>query len=138
VLIMTTTPIGVDLAKAQFDVAALQDGKYQSKVFPNTPAGFEPFRQWLDRCERPQVCLEATGSDREALAAFLVDPNIRVSGVNPAQIPAFGPTELNRTQTDKGDARWIARFGQVQQPPCWQPPPPAVRQLQALVSLTGS
>lgn len=130
---MTTTPIGVDLAKAKFDVAALQDGKYQSKVFPNTPAGFEQFRQWLDRYERPQVCLEATGSYWEALATFLVDQNIRVSVVNPAQIHAFGQAELNRTKTDKGDARLIARFCQVQQPPCWQPPPPAVRQLQALV-----
>ena len=130
---MTTTPIGVDLAKAKFDAAALHDGKYPSQVFPNTAAGFEHFRQWLERYEQPHVCLEATGSYWEALATFLVDQGIPVSVVNPAQIHAFGQAELSRTKNDKGDARLIARFCRAQQPPAWQPPPPAVRHLQALV-----
>ena len=130
---MAMTAVGVDLAKAKFDAAALRDGKYHSKVFPNTPAGFAQFQQWLRAFEEPQVCMEATGSYGEALATFLVNQTIPVSVVNPAQIHAFGQAELSRTKTDKGDARLIARFCQAQRPPCWQPPPPAVHQLQALV-----
>jgi transposase len=131
--LMTLTAVGVDLAKAKFDAAALRDGKYQSKVFPNTPAGFAQFQQWLAAFAEPHVCLEATGSYGEALATFLFEQRVPVSVVNPLQIHAFGQAELSRTKTDKGDARLIARFCQTQRPPCWQPPPAAVRQLQALV-----
>lgn len=130
---MTMMSVGVDLAKTKFDAAVLCDGKYRSRVFPNTPAGFEQFCQWLNADPPPHVGLEATGCYWEALATFLVDRGIPVSVINPAQVQAFGKAELNRTKTDKGDARLIARFCQAQQPPCWQPPPPAVRQLQALV-----
>ena len=79
------------------------------------------------------VCLEATGRYGEALATFLVEQGVTVSVVNPAQIHACGKAELNRTKTDKSDAKLIARFCQLHQPPAWQPLPPAVRQLQALV-----
>src|SRR5512143_3367224 len=129
----TLTPIGIDIAKAKFDTAALVAGKYKTKVFPNTPAGFEAFRLWLRPFAPVHVCLEATGRYGEALATFLVAPAILVSVVNPAQIHAFGQAELSRTKTDKTDAKLIARFCQRQQPPAWQPLPPAVRQLQALV-----
>lgn len=129
----TLTPIGVDIAKAKFDTAALVAGKYKTKVFPNTPAGFEAFLLWLRPFAPVHVCLEATGRYGEALATFLVEPSIRVSVVNPAQIHAFGKAELSRTKTDKSDAKLIARFCSLQQPPAWQPLPPALRQLQALV-----
>ena len=129
----TLTPIGVDIAKAKFDTAALVAGKYKTKVFPNTPAGFEAFLLWLRPFAPVHVCLEATGRYGEALATFLVEQSIRVSVVNPAQIHAFGKAELSRTKTDKSDAKLIARFCYLQQPPAWQPLPPALRQLQALV-----
>lgn len=37
---MTFTPIGIDIAKATFDAAALCHGKCKTKVFGNTPEGF--------------------------------------------------------------------------------------------------
>jgi len=127
------TPIGVDIAKAKFDVAAWVNGKYKTKVFPNTPAGFEAFLTWLRPFAPAHVCLEATGRYGEALATFLVEHEITVSVVNPAQIHAFGKAELNRTKSDKSDAKLIARFCHLHQPRAWQPLTPAVRQLQALV-----
>lgn len=129
----TVTPIGVDIAKAKFDAAALVGGKYKTKVFPNTPAGFEAFFTWLRPFAPGHVCLEATGHYGEALATALVAAGVTVSVVNPAQIHAFGKAELQRTKTDKTDAKLITRFCQLQQPPAWQPLPLAVRQLQALV-----
>lgn len=137
----SATPIGVDIAKAKFDAAALVDGKYKTKVFPNTAAGFEAFLTWLGPFAPAHVCLEAPGRYGEALATFLVEQAITVSVVNPAQIHAFGKAELSRTKTDKSDSKLLARFCHLQQPPAWQPVPPAVRQLQALVrrldDLTG-
>jgi transposase len=130
---MSSIPIGIDIAKSKFDVAALRDGKYKTKVFRNTPEGFTEFLTWLEAFPAPHLCLEATGRYGEALALFLVDQGFAVSVINPAQIHAFGKAELSRTKTDRSDAKLIARFCQSQHPPLWQPPPPAVRQLQALV-----
>ena len=40
--------LGVDISKAKFDVALLNDeGKYRCKVFANTSAGFAALEQWL-------------------------------------------------------------------------------------------
>ena len=130
---MPSIPVGVDIAKAKFDAAVLRGGTYKTKVFPNTPEGFAAFRAWLGPWADPHVCLEATGRYGEALATALADAGVRVSVVNPAQIHAFGKAELSRTKTDKGDAKLIARFCALHQPPPWQPAPPAVRELYALV-----
>jgi transposase len=56
-----------------------------------------------------------------------------VSVVNPAQIRAYGQSELSRTKTDKTDAALIARFCQSHHPQAWTPPAPEVRELQALL-----
>jgi transposase len=130
---MSVTPIGVDIAKAKFDVAALVNGKYKTKVFDNAPSGFAAFLAWLQSFTEPHICLEATGSYGEALSYYLADHGIRLSVVNPARVAAFAKTELARTKTDKGDAKLIARFCQLHQPVPWQPLPKALRELQALV-----
>ncbi|HYQ91701.1 MAG TPA: transposase [Candidatus Competibacteraceae bacterium] len=126
----SATSIGVDIAKAKFDAAALVEGKYKTKVFPNRPAGFEAFLIWLRPFAPVHVCLEATGRYGDAMALSLVESGITVSMVNPAQIQAFGKAELSRTKTDKSDAKLIARFCYLQQPPAWQPLPPPVRQTE--------
>ncbi|HYE35181.1 IS110 family transposase, partial [Methylocaldum sp.] len=130
---MTFTPIGIDIAKAKFDAAALRDGQYKTKVFRNTPEGFTAFRAGLQAFPSPHVCREATGRYGEALATDLAEAGVTVSVVNPAQIHAFGQAELSRTKTDQSDAKLIARFCHGQRPPLWQPPALAVRQLHALV-----
>jgi transposase len=134
---MTTSPLaalGVDIAKAKFDVALLQDGRTQHQSFANTQAGFAQLQVWLRaRATLPLcACLEATGRYGEAVALFLHAQGVRVSVVNPAQIKAFAQSELVRTKTDKADAALIARFCVAQRPAVWTPPPPEQRQLQAL------
>jgi transposase len=56
--------------------------------------------------------------------------------VNPGQISAFGSAVLNRTQTDKKDARLIAQFcaEAERRPQLWEPPPPELKELRALVT----
>lgn len=58
----------------------------------------------------------------EALALFLHTHGVRVSVVNPAQIKAFGQSELVRTKTNQADAALIARFCAAQHPAVWTPP----------------
>lgn len=128
--------LGVDIAKLKFDVCLIKEtGKAKHKVFTNTKHGFEQLVIWLNSHQAGSlhVCLEATGSYGEALAVHLFDAGYRVSVVNPAAVKAFAASRLTRTKTDKVDAELIARFCLLQQPQAWQPPAPAVRQLQALV-----
>ena len=127
--------VGVDIAKQKFDAARLQDGKYRHKVFDNTPQGFAACLAWLTGFGSApiRVTMEATGAYSVPLAEFLADHGLWVSVVNPAQIKAFAQSELCRAKTDPADAKLIARFAQERQPPCWNPPPPAIRELQALL-----
>ena len=130
---MSRTPIGVDIAKAKFDVATFVNGKYKTKSFANTPAGIQAFQTWLAAFSEPHVCLEATSTYGEALSERLADAGVMVSVVNPARIAAFAKIELSRTKTDKGDAKLIARFCALHTPEPWQLQPRSIRELRALV-----
>ena len=127
--------LGIDVAKAKFDVALWREGKLKFKTFDNQPAGFEQLRQWLQDLGVAQVqaCLEATGPYGEALSEWLFDAGHIVSALNPAQVKDFAKSLLTRNKTDTVDAAVLARFGVAMSPPAWRPPPPAVRLLRALV-----
>ncbi|MDI1230900.1 MAG: IS110 family transposase [Methylobacter sp.] len=128
--------IGVDIAKKKFDVACLIEGKYKHKVFTNDEPGFIAFVAWfLSLCGdvKPLICMEATGAYSLPIADFLVNNSYAVSLVNPAKIHAFARSELSRAKTDKADAKLIARYAAIFQPPLWTPPPIAIRELQALI-----
>ena len=128
--------IGVDIAKKKFDVASLINDKYKHKTFDNNESGFIAFIAWfLLLCGdiKPLVCMEATGAYSLPLADFLVNHGYSVSMANPARIHAFAKSELSRAKTDKADAKLIARYAFLMQPPLWTPPPANIRELQALV-----
>jgi len=134
-LFMPAITIGVDIAKKKFDAARLQDGKYRHKVFPNTAEGFAAFVAWLIGfgSDPVLIAMEATGAYSLPLAEFLAAQGFWVSLVNPAKIKAFAESELSRAKTDKADAKLIARYAREKQPPRWTPPPPALREIQALL-----
>ena len=128
--------IGVDIAKAKFDVSRLnEEGKYRHKKFDNNDPGFAAFLVWLTSFGESHswICMEATGAYSIPLAEFLVERSYRVSVVNPAKIHAFAKSELSRAKTDKADAKLIARYCLSMKPDLWRPPPPSIRKLQALL-----
>ena len=115
--------LGIDVAKAKLDCALrTPEGKLRHKVVENTLAGFKALLEWLARqgAESVHVCMEATGTYWEAVAEFLcAQPSTTVSVVNPAQIKAFGASQLVRTKTDKVDAKLIAQFCAERRPEAW-------------------
>ena len=129
--------LGIDVAKAKLDCALrLPEGKIRHKVVDNTPAGFAALRSWLAKqgADAVHVGMEATGIYWEAVAEFLAGVEmITVSVINPAQIKAFGASQLVRTKTDKADAKLIAQFCCERRPAAWQAPTPAEQALRALV-----
>ncbi len=130
--------LGIDVAKAKFDVALLVGDKYRTKVFDYSAEGFGALKAWLAKQGvqpgQMHACMEATSHYSERLASWLYEAGAVVSVVNPLQIKAYGQSLLNRQKTDRADARLIARYCQAQQPMPWTPPPPSVRKLQMLVA----
>ena len=128
--------LGIDVSKATLHVALVLPGdKLRHKTFANAPAGLQELGTWLTRHtgERVHACLEATGPYGDAIALFLYDAGHTVSIVNPSVIHAYARTQQLRAKTDAVDAALIARYCAKEQPPAWTPPPPELRQLQALV-----
>jgi transposase len=130
--------LGIDIAKAKFDVALLMDERARHAAFPNTEAGFQQLLAWLAKhCPVEAVplhaCMEATGNWGLDLADFLHGEGVRVSIVNPARIKAYGESELARNKTDRLDAALIARFCRAHVPPAWAPPASHLRALRELV-----
>lgn len=127
--------LGIDVSKLTLDAALFDGRKFKTKKFRNTSAGIAALQTWLTSASAQgcTVGLEATGSYSEAVACALHDAAYRVSVINPAQIAAFIQAELGRSKTDALDARRIARFTAMHQPPRWEPAARNVRVLQALV-----
>lgn len=130
-----TIDLGIDVAKAKLDVHLLEEQRGWDAPFANSLAGFQALHEWvqqhsLDPCH---ACLEATGRYGDALALFLYQHDYRVSVVNPAQIKAYAISRMRRNKTDVLDARLIADFCRLHNPPAWTPPDPAYDELQALV-----
>lgn len=127
--------LGIDIAKATFEVVLQVGPRQHSRGFDNSPAGFRALSRWLDKCGAGQVWAvqEATGRYGEALAHYLSQQGHAVSVVNPARIKAYGAAKLQRAKTDRLDAALILDFGRTQRPTLWTPPPPEQAHLRALV-----
>jgi transposase len=132
---MLLPALGIDIAKAKFDVALLQDGQLHRQIFSNRLEDFPQLTQWLNQHGATQVhaCLEATGAYGDDLALFLNQAGHTISVVNPTCIKAFRQSELGRTKTDRTDAALIARYCESKRPRPWTPPLPEMRELRDLV-----
>ncbi|WP_264954001.1 transposase [Wolbachia endosymbiont (group A) of Endotricha flammealis] len=126
--------LGVDIAKTKFDACLLVGSKERHKVFHNNQEGFAKLVAWCNRhgVDFFHLCLEATSCYSEDIVNFMYDLGHNVSLINPAQIKAFGKSELLRNKTDKSDAAKIARFCIANKPNLWKPTPPEVRRLRDL------
>ena len=88
---MTLPIVGVDLAKSKFDFAFLQDKRVIHDVLPNDAAGAQALHQWLAarHIEQAHICMEATDTYGDDLAAGFHALGHRVSILNPAVLKAF-------------------------------------------------
>jgi transposase len=127
--------LGIDIAKAKIDVALSVDRKFRTKTFANSAKGFNQLQDWLQQHDvsRVYACMEATHLYWEPLALHLADAGHHVAVINPALAKAHAQALGLRSKTDTVDAKMLADFARVHQPPAWQPPSEAVQRLRALV-----
>jgi transposase len=135
--------LGIDIAKAKFDVALLEGATLlDTGEFTNNPAGFRRLSTWLNKhCKASHddslhACMEATGKYGNDLAAFLhalfANTKHRVSVVNPHLTSAYARSRLQRNKTDKLDAENIAHYCAAHSPDAWQPPTEEQERLKEL------
>jgi transposase len=67
--------LGIDIAKAKFDVALYKNKKLKFKKFNNSLGGFQDLDLWLKKHNVSDLhaCMEATGNYGESLALYLHD-----------------------------------------------------------------
>lgn len=134
--------IGIDVSKDKLDCLWLRDlatGKAKSKVVPNQAGGHQALLTWAVKtlgCPVAELLfvMEATGVYHEALAQALVAAGARVAVVNPARIRDYAKALGQRSKNDQRDSYVISHYGNTQRPALWQPEPPAVRELKALLA----
>ena len=109
---METAPlcIGIDVAKAQLDVAIGAGGDTWSVT--NDDAGIQTLLEDLQSRTCSVVVLEATGGFEVPVASALAAAGIPVVVANPRQVRNFARATGQLAKTDRLDARVLALFAE--------------------------
>lgn len=104
--------VGIDVAKAHFDVSVL-GAKLETQRFDNQAEGHSALTAALQPLGVALVVMEATGGYETALACALQAAGLPVAVVNPKQARDFARSMGKMAKTDRIDARMLAEFGLV-------------------------
>jgi transposase len=112
---MTSTPVfvGIDVSKAQLDVALRPEGGFQ---VPHTEVGIGQLVERLQQVGPLSIVLEATGGLEVPLTGALAAAGLPVVVVNPRQIRDFAKASGKLAKTDALDAQLLAHFAAVMRP----------------------
>lgn len=134
--------IGADIACETFEaviqkVYANRTSEIVTKrSFNNTRGGHTQFVKWVGKNAPDRslvhVVMEATGRYYEDLAYVLFNAQYRLSVVLPNKIKNFARSLNEFSKNDPLDARIIATYGAMYNPPAWQPMSPMMRELREL------
>ncbi len=124
--------IGIDVSKAQLDVAQRPEGPRQ--VFSQTPLGIESLVTHVRSLNSSAIVLEATGGLEVAVASALAVAGLPVAVVNPRQVRDFAKATGRLAKTDAIDAQVLARFAEAVRPAPRQLPDAATQEFSALLS----
>ena len=109
------TYVGIDVAKAQLDVAVRPSGDRWEA--PHDEAGVRQMVSRLTALEPGMVLLEASGGLELPLVAALAAEAVPVVVINPRQVRDFARATGKLAKTDALDAAVLARFAEVVRPP---------------------
>ena len=110
-----TTYVGIDVAKAQVDVAVRPtDDRWEA---PRDEAGIQTLVSQLKSLEPVMVLLEASGGLELSLVAALAAASLPVVVVNPRQVRDFAKATGKLAKTDALDAAVLAHFAEAVRPP---------------------
>ncbi len=134
--------VGIDVSKDRLDCVVITDetGKtLGQRSFPNAPDGIDRLLSWVRRLPGASkagvhIIVEATAGYHEQAAQDAVVAGMSVSVANPARVRSFARGMGILSKTDRIDASVLARYGRLARPKPWNPAPPELVELQALLS----
>jgi len=119
--------IGVDIGAYKHAVAVCRSGEREAdrrtiQIAANR-AGFRQLAGWMGSLPEPVslVVMESSGHYWYNLASHLHRAGIPVAVVNPLESKYFGKRRLQRSKSDKADARTLAALGMHDQPRVHRP-----------------
>ncbi|MEZ4524707.1 MAG: IS110 family transposase [Desulfobacterales bacterium] len=107
--------IGIDISKKTFDVHFLHEGSDHHIDY--TAENIRKTVRMFRSAEPELIVMEATGGYELPLAGELYAAGLPVAVVNPARIRNFAKAAGQTAKTGRIDARIIARFADVMEPP---------------------
>jgi transposase len=125
------TVVGIDVSKAQLDVAAVPEGAAFREA--NDETGIAALVPRLKALRPALVVMEATGGYETAAATAISAAGIRLAVVNPRQVRDFAKASGQLAKTDRIDAHVIAKFGQAIDPQVSILADEDTRELQAML-----
>jgi transposase len=123
--------VGIDVAKAQLDVAVRPGG--ERWAVPNDAGGVVTLVARLQALHPTLIVLEATGGLERAATAALATAGLPVVVVNPRQARDFARATGQLAKTDALDARALAHFADVIRPTPRPLPDTQTQELRALL-----
>ena len=109
------TYVGIDIAKASFDLVHYESGEFRS--FKNNQTGIAKCAKWLVSLEPNLILMESTGGYEIPLFNELMANSLPVRIINPKRIRDFAKAKGKLAKTDKIDAAIIAEYAATFQPP---------------------
>lgn len=123
--------VGIDVSKAQLDVALRPDGRF---AVPNDEPGVAQLLTHLKAISPTLVVLEATGGVELPVTTALALAGMPVVVVNPRQVRDFAKATGQLAKTDALDAGVLARFAEAIRPTPRRLPDAQTQELAALVT----
>jgi transposase len=123
--------VGIDVAKAQLDIAVRPSG--ERWAVPNDATGIGTLVARLQPLHPTLIVLEATGGLERAATAALATAGLPVVVVNPRQARDFARATGQLAKTDALDARALAHFADVIRPTPRPLPDAQTQELRALL-----
>jgi len=117
----TTLYCGIDMSAETFDICVQSaSNTFAWHQLPNNPTGF---KQLLQLCiSNYHFVMETTGTFHLPLCFFLHENNSNYSVVNALQIKRYIQMHLERSKSDKKDAKHICMYGIERRPEQYQMP----------------
>ncbi len=104
-----TTFVGIDISKSTFDVYFEHEGASNYLKLKQTKKDYQLLFELIG--EEATCVMEATGNYHLHLAHHLQQAGCKVIVENPLKIKRFSQMSLQRTKTDKADAKLIYDYG---------------------------
>jgi transposase len=124
--------VGIDVAKAQLDIALRPTG--ERWAVGNDDAGIAALVERLQALQPTLIVLEATGGYQRGVVAALAATGLPVVVVNPRQARDFAKATGQLAKTDALDARALAHFAEAVRPTPRPLPDAQANELRALLA----